>query len=228
LAEGAYVRDVAKAVEAFSLLRDGGSLALYALDLEKPLGAVSFTLSAPGPPPAFEKLVLDAAEVCNKYKVDLRIPKKILKDDARTIAALLAVANGTPLPVSGFEAKVVKTKEFEGNFNAGTIGQTLQIIAHHEGLEPRPVVFGVPVDTGPVTAFARGAQIKGPEFLQRVRASAVRRSRKDRLQRLGHPSPTRGECGPRGIFVRSDHAEDGGPVVADSPDSGAPFPNGEV
>ncbi|MGC9971803.1 MAG: restriction endonuclease [Bryobacteraceae bacterium] len=165
--EGVHVRDAAKAVQALSLLRDGGSLELYALDAGQVLGTVSRNLTTSIRTDTIERVVVAAAAVCDKYDVDLHMPKSIRLADIRAIELLLAIANGTPMAASDFEARLVKSAEHEANVNS-SIAQALQLMSSADRLEPNPVVFGVPVDTGPVTLHASGARIKHPaEFLQR-------------------------------------------------------------
>ena len=141
---------------------------IYALDLDKLLGTVSFNVAPSESRLAYHRVVLDAAIVCDKYKVDLRIPKKIQENDLRAIEMLVAIANGAPMPASGFGGKLVKTKEHEGKVNPELLQQDLSIAVQYERLEPKPVVFGVPVDTGPLILFGKKAQVREPsEFLQR-------------------------------------------------------------
>lgn len=158
--EGADVREVAKAVQAFGLLHSGGRLELFALDVQKVLGTLSSVTVKTESRQGFARVILDAAAVSEKYSVKLRIPKRIKTDDMFAIAILNAIADGAPLPVGSFGGKLIKTREHEANFKPDMLQQTLEIVLNNERLDPRPIVFGVPVDTGPVSLVGKSARIK--------------------------------------------------------------------
>lgn len=164
---GADVRAVSKAIRAVSLLRAGGTVELYALEVEKSLGTLSVTASMTEEREKWEDVILDAARICEIYKVDLRVPERITANDLRALALLLAIAQGEPLPFDGFNAQLVKSPENE-NTLPSTIDQTLQIIAQFPQINPPPVVFGTAVNTGPISIHAARANIENPkDFLDR-------------------------------------------------------------
>lgn len=169
--ENASVRGVAKAIEALSMMREGCDLEIYALEIQAVVGIAKLKAQAPKSAGRFERVVLDAARVCHVYKVDLRLPRRIQKDDLGAISFLLALADGIPLAVDGFDAKLVKSKEHEANIKSVTTG-IQQVMLASEHLEPKPVVFGAPVDTGPVTVYGTGTLRDGPEFLKRYTQAA--------------------------------------------------------
>jgi hypothetical protein len=165
---GADARDAARAIELLSMLRSGCLLEIYSLELGDVLATASVEMTAAGSRPFLDALVLDAAAVCQEYHVSLRIPERIQKDDVLAISVLLDIVKGTPLPVDGFTGRLVKSREGEANVDRMSREQPLQVIAEYERLERQPTVFGVSVNTGPITVFGRGARIKHvDQFLQR-------------------------------------------------------------
>ena len=169
--EGADVRQAAKAIQALSLLKNGGSLELYALDGAQQIGTLSLGLAHPERRTSLEDVVVAAAAVCDKYSINLRVPRHIRQRDHSAVNLLLAIADGAPMGASNFSAKLVKSVENEGNVKF-VVAQSLEISASAEQFEPKPVIFGVPVDTGPVTLYATGARIKRPKVFMRRYASA--------------------------------------------------------
>jgi hypothetical protein len=167
--EGADVRAVSKAIRAMSLLRASGAVELYALELEKPLGNLSVTASSTEQREKWEEVILDAARVSEIYKVDFRLPTRISVDDLRALALLMAIAQGEQLPFDGFNAKLVKSAEYEDAVSSAS-GQKLQVIAQFPRVNPPPVVFGTAVDTGSISLHAAEANIDNPkDFLDRYK-----------------------------------------------------------
>jgi len=148
------------------MLRDGCDLEIYALDLQAVLGTANLKADASKRRTSFEEIVLNAARICDVFNVELRLPKVIQKEDLEAISTLLAVADGTTLSVDCFEAKLIKDKHHEAYVKSISIGAQ-RVLFHSERLEPKPVVFGTQVDTGPLAIFATGKLEGAPEFLDR-------------------------------------------------------------
>jgi len=93
--EGADVRTVSKAIRAISLLRAGGTVELFALEVEKPLGTLSVTTSTTEQRERWEEVILDAARVSETYNVNLRVPTRITVDDLRALTLLEPISKTT-------------------------------------------------------------------------------------------------------------------------------------
>lgn len=165
--EGADVRSVAKALRAMSLLRSEGSVELYALEVEKLLGTLAVTFAAGEERESWGAVIADAARVSEQYNVDMRVPKRISQTDLRSLAILMAVAKGVPLPFDGFNAKLVKSQEHEAAVSAAMNQKKLQVIARFPHLSPAPLVFGKAVNTGPISLIGQGWVENGDDFLAR-------------------------------------------------------------
>ncbi|MGA2903029.1 MAG: restriction endonuclease [Candidatus Korobacteraceae bacterium] len=163
--EGAGVQAVAKAIRAISALRTGGSVELYALEIEKPLGTLNALASMSAEREKWEQVILDAARVSEIYNANLRVPARIGVSDLRTLALLMAIAQGEQLPIDSFNAKLIKSAEHEAVVASAidrkleVVAEKLELVAEFPKLDPSPVVFGTGVDTGPVSLYATGAAI---------------------------------------------------------------------
>jgi hypothetical protein len=165
--EGADVRGVHKALRALSLLRPGGTIQLYALEIDKPIGTLGVTVPAEEGRQKWEEVIADAASVSELYNTDLRIPERISVDDLRSLGLLLAIAKGEELPFDGLNTKLIKSVEHEPVVSSA-IGQRLRVLAHLPNLSPPLVVFGATVNTGPVSLLAAEGEIdNGREFMSR-------------------------------------------------------------
>jgi hypothetical protein len=166
--EGVPVRDAAKAIHALSLLQRGGSVEFYALDAGRVFGTLFFRPTKGAGLKNTEEIVLDAAAVCEKYGVELLMPRSIRREDIKAIKTLLAIADGTPMAARTFEAQLVKSAEHARNVTSALVPQPMELLTSSDNLQPKPVLFGVPIDTGPVTTHITGATIKRlGEFLRR-------------------------------------------------------------
>jgi len=83
----------------------------------------------------------------------------------------MAIAQGEQLPVDGFNAKLIKSAEYEDAVSSA-ISQTLQVFVQSSRLNPAPVVFGTAVDTGLISLHAAEANIENAEdFLDRYKSA---------------------------------------------------------
>jgi hypothetical protein len=155
---GTSVRAAGQAISAFSLLRSCGSLELYSLDVNHPIATLHFGETRVPPPSKFESALAAAAVVCERYGVDLSVPEMISGRDIDAINLLLAIDDGLPMGPRTLNAKVVKTIEHEQNIR-NRLGQHLVLVARAEQFEPKPVLFGMPINTGPVTLHASDARL---------------------------------------------------------------------
>lgn len=164
--QGADVRTVAKALRAFSLLRSGGTVEIYALEIEKPLGTLSVTFVSGDEWKRLGDIMADAATVSDQYKTDLQFPNRITNKDLRSLAVLRAMMEGSDLPFDGLNAKLVKSREHETAISEA-IGHKLHVVAQFPRLLPSPVLFGKAINTGPITLIGEGEIDEGKSFLQR-------------------------------------------------------------
>jgi hypothetical protein len=195
--QGGDVQAVSKAIRAISLLRGGGNIELYALEVEKPLGTLSLTTTSAEQREKWEAMISDAARVSEIFNVDLRVPKRITNDDLRSLTILMAIGQGERLPFGGLNAELVKSAACE-NAVSSAIGKKLQLILQVSKLDPPPVLFGTAVNTGPISLIVSEASIDNEqEFMDRYKNAkygdsvAARFDLKDVRAELGGPPAAR-------------------------------------
>jgi len=182
--EGANVRTIAKVLRAKSVFRLGGTIELHALETD----ALLATLNVNGTAAAiteerqlWERAILDAARICEVYRVDFELPEIVENHDLETLALLLRIADGGEVPFDSFNTDLVKSTAHEEVVYRFT-EKTLRVIANLPELNPPLVVFGVAVRTGPVVMEADEAHIDSPnDFLARYKNARYGESIKMRL-----------------------------------------------
>lgn len=115
----------------------------------------------------FQQVIAEAASVSAAYGVTLRVPGSIKGNDVRAIAILRGIAEGTPIAGDNLSGKLVKSADRENEIKAA-MGTTLNLMVGVPEWNPRPIVFGTAISTGPLIIHARGARIKDErKFLDR-------------------------------------------------------------
>jgi hypothetical protein len=168
--KGGEIRAVAKALRAFSMLRDGAQIEIYDLEHEKVLGKLQAVLPVPSREP-IEHLVWDAEQIAEKFGLELRLPSAIKRDDFAQVAMLKALIDGAPLPVTSFSAKIVKTADQSASAELQR-AQLFDVLTEVSKLTPEPRIFGVPINTGPITlTIKRAVILKARQFWKEYRGA---------------------------------------------------------
>jgi hypothetical protein len=160
---GADVRDVRRFMRAIKSAHSSGVFEIY--DLERALTLFKPRLT--GDLPAWfsgcEELINDAVRVADFYRIDLRIPEEPTREDLESLSTLAHLIDGNlSLDINNITFTLTKTANL-GNAQAETFrGEGTYLITLPEYFE-RPVLFGVPVCTGPVAYHFSRARVENPE-----------------------------------------------------------------
>ncbi|HEY6341912.1 MAG TPA: hypothetical protein VIY49_10505 [Bryobacteraceae bacterium] len=112
---------------------------------------------------AYDELIKDAVRVADFYRVDLRMPEEPKVEDLESLSLLAHLIDGTvTLDIKTMTFTLTKTANV-GQAQAETFrGEGSYLIRLPEYFE-RPVLFGVPVCTGPVIYHIAAARFGNPE-----------------------------------------------------------------
>jgi len=146
---GAEVRAAAKVLRALGILRGGGELSIYDLEREKSLFNAKLTLPAESlEQRGFRELIEILMSIEERFDVQLRFPAQMTEDDQHSIELLKRFVEGGTEEVTSMEATFEKSAENESTF-PDLIRQHGAFRIQHDHLEPKPVIFGTPIYTGP-------------------------------------------------------------------------------
>jgi hypothetical protein len=168
---GADLHAIAKFMAAIDVLRTDASVELYNLETASRLtrGEMSAgTLEEWDT--GYRRLVKDALAVCEHYGVQLRY-RKPEPADLQTLEYLVALIDGLSLPATDLTLQLTKISDTDpGVYDLMRNIAAYRLIAPR--LNPVPVLFGVPVPTGPVVWDIPEATAEDPDAAYRLISEA--------------------------------------------------------
>jgi len=151
---------IKKALDALNLLRPSGQVRLFDLETEKYfLDSISSVPDETLQDARRRALINDVAAIADRFGVDLNLPDKITEGDFETIFLLKQYMENGTIKLDDITFVVTKSEEnrdlLPQQFALGRFFFRFTNMRH----EPLPVLFGTPVDTGPVVVETE-AEIK--------------------------------------------------------------------
>ncbi len=156
------VRSIQKALKALRAMETDGHIEIYDLRLGKRAfrGRIS---QRPNLDTAFEQLIADTSCVADRFGVQLRLPEALTETDASNLELLVGLARGDYATTGECSVKIEKGTEAPDAFRDLLNGQEAQLCFERPGLDPAPVLFGIPVATGPIIVEAAEVKLKNAE-----------------------------------------------------------------
>ena len=172
---GRSVRDLLRTVDALTIVKKGASLELFDLEEERIL--LSGTLNAEEPNQSFEPIqefTHSVAEIASAFGVDLKFPEEPSEQDEDSMELLLRIIRDGRIEKSGDSAtaNLIKDIAFETDVLA-QIGKRIAVHLDNEHLVPMPVLFGVPINTGPCSVLISAAEVADGEEFRRAYIAAA-------------------------------------------------------
>lgn len=146
---GHDVKRVAKAVSALRIVQRGGAIKLHDLENDTLLCRLLYPSGIEGFDEDYYHLLSHAAMIAERFHVSLKVPEVIQAEDVDNIEFLHSAIEGSPLPISGFSATLLKTPD-----NQDTILKALQernALMISSPQTPARTIFGTAIDVGPLT-----------------------------------------------------------------------------
>lgn len=170
---GYEVRKIRKFLRFLSILRDGGQMSMFDFERERLVFAASAAPEAVEGYKSFEALIEDLALVADTYDVEIALPENVTDDDIDALVTLKTYAESGTMPVGNLAFTLVKSE-----INAALPEEAFRslgiIRAVNERLEPRPKIFGVPIDTGPCAITISNFSVENfAETMSRFRAAKL-------------------------------------------------------
>ena len=151
---GSDVRQAKKFLDATALLQPKGQIEIFDLQSEKIIFVTEVECGAyPSEHIARRQFVTDLAHVAEIFALSLRIPYNLTDEDLNSLVVLKTFAENGTYDLANISASVVKTEENQDlpQRLAGGRGVFRFVHPRHE---PKPMLFGVDVDTGPCSIEA--------------------------------------------------------------------------
>jgi hypothetical protein len=170
---GADVHDVQKFMRAIKAAYGCGVFELYDLERALTLFKPRLTGELPAWFSGYEELINDAVRVADYYGIDLRMPEEPTHEDLESLSTLARLIDGNlSLDINNITFTLTKTANLENRHAETLRGEGTYLITLPEYLE-RPVLFGVPVCTGPVAYHISRARMDNPEKAYRFYQNAL-------------------------------------------------------
>jgi hypothetical protein len=172
-AVGFEVKELKKFLDALALLATKGGIEIF--DLKSQTVIMKWTFESNDAPamPTYHAVVNDLAQIAVRFKVDLRFPGNPSDKDLETIVVLKQTIEGGTLPVNNISSVVVKDEGNRESLPQQLANQIARLKMVYPRMEPRPVLFGTTIDTGPY-AMEFDAQIIGLDAtLEQFRKAAI-------------------------------------------------------
>lgn len=165
---GCDVSAAAKFLNALSLFRKEGRLELFDLEQDEKLGTLEISATKlPTRHESLQRIFSAAATVGRRFGVALNVPERITQEDLNSLGLLQSVIDGSPQYAQSFSATLVKEASRSPVIEE-YVTRDQEVIVTWPHIEPRPILFGKPIETGPVMLVARNAKVNEPsEFLAR-------------------------------------------------------------
>jgi len=148
---GTNAKQARKFLDAMGLLQPSGEIEILDLKEEKVFFTGKVSLDEDQPvKKAYRQFVNDIAQISDCFKVDLRIPAKFSDDELESILLLKTFASGGSLSLGNISATVVKSDANKDLLprELASGGGFFRFV--HPRQEPKPKLFGLAIDTGPV------------------------------------------------------------------------------
>jgi hypothetical protein len=171
---GFEIRQVRKFLDALSLLTPSGEIEIIDLEQDKTLfTSIVECDSDTVAPGADRQLINDLATIADRFHLDLLLPPKLSDEDLRSISLLKTLAEGGSWPADNMSLVVTKTDQNQDNLISALAGGGTFRILHSRGIEPKPRLFGIPVDTGPCCMEAEVETVNVTATLDQIRKAPV-------------------------------------------------------
>jgi hypothetical protein len=159
---GADIRAVQKFIRGLKAMYQSGELELY--DLEQAATFLKPRISGKLPAwfSSYDLLVNDAVAVADFYGVDLKMPEIPTRDDLVSLAFLKRLIEGLTLTVNDLTLELIKAADIGAAQAEPMRGEGAYLVRVPEYVT-RPVLFGVPVCTGPVAYHIPRARVENPD-----------------------------------------------------------------
>jgi hypothetical protein len=159
----ADVRDVQKIIRALRAAYSSETFELYDLERETTFFKARLTGKLPTWIATYETLVNDASKVAAFYRVDLRLPERPTHKDLESLSTLVHLIDGNlPLDTNNITVNLAKTANIDPAQAEALRGEGNYMIRLPEYFE-RPVLFSVPVCSGPIALHIPRARVENPE-----------------------------------------------------------------
>lgn len=160
--DGADIRAVQKFMRALKALCSSLEFELYDLEQAVTLLKPRFSGTLPAWFSGYESLIDDAVLVADFYDVELKMPEIPTHDDLESLALLKGLIDGLPLTVDDMTFTLTKCAHVDAAQAQAVLGEAPYLVTLPE-YSVRPVLFGVPVCTGPVAYHIPRARVGDPE-----------------------------------------------------------------
>jgi len=170
---GSDVRAVRKLTGALKAMYSSQELEVY--DLESSVALLrSHGISGALPDwfSAYDALLDDAVRVADFYEVDLKMPETPTATDLESLALLNCLIDGLPLAAENITCTLIKRANIGDGQEESILGVGSYLLTFPE-YSVRPVLFGVPVCTGPVVYQIPRASVENPEAVCRFLRTAA-------------------------------------------------------
>jgi len=171
---GASFTRFKKFLDAMALLQPAGEIEIIDLQEEQLLFRAECELSDEDfLQDDYRRFVSDVARIADQFKADLRIPSNISDSDLYYVRLLKTLIEGGCLPLDDISATLVKSEE-----NKNVVPEQLAINKAgfrftHKRHEPRPILFGATVDTGPFGIEVEAIVRDSADVIKRFREAAI-------------------------------------------------------
>jgi hypothetical protein len=173
---GADSKQVKKFLDAMALLQPSGEIEIFDLKEDKTFFTARVELGRDDPSQqAYRRFVNDLVQIADRFKLNLCIPakSKMLEEDLETVLLLKTYIESGSLPVGDISATVVKSEQNRDSLprEFATGGGHFRFV--HPRQEPKPILFGVPVDTGPCAVEVEAQIVNLAATLEEFRNASI-------------------------------------------------------
>jgi hypothetical protein len=146
---GAEVHAAEKFLSAIEILREGGEISFFSLDLEKELFSGRPSLH---PTPQKEtyarQLLTYLVQIADVFGVELMLPAEISEEDKQSIASLKKYIDSAVDEANELTISLVKSHENKDSLSTTMSGPSM-LRMERPFHDPRPMLFGKEINTGP-------------------------------------------------------------------------------
>ena len=147
---GSNSKQAKKFLDAMALLQPTGEIEIFDLQEDNVLFTAKVELEADSPShQACRKFVNDIAQIADRFNVDLRVPPKVLDEDLRAMLLLKTFMESGYLAIGNISATLVKSEENKDLLTKNFASGTGHFRFAYPFKDPKPMLFGVAIDTGP-------------------------------------------------------------------------------
>lgn len=169
---GADVRAAQKYLRGVKAMFRSGDLEMYDLEHGTTFLKPRMSGTLPGWFSAYDSLVSDAVAVADFYGVNLKMPEKPTCDDLRSLKLLKGLIEGMPLTVDDISLGLTKCADVGAAQTETVRGEGAYLLTVPE-YSIRPMLFGVPICTGPVAYHVPRARVDDADEICRFLLTAA-------------------------------------------------------